>query len=176
MRFAYADPPYPGCAHLYADHPDYAGEVDHAELVARLLADYDGFVLHTSSVALWDLMPLFPRKMRREVRIMPWVKPFCAYKRNVPVAYAWEPCFVRPVRKPVMSGRVVMRDFFSHPMTMRKGLTGAKPPSVVRWLLEVSGLDASDTLDDLYPGTGIVGRVWNEWRARQAGAVLTEAP
>ena len=25
----YADPPYIGCAHLYAHHPDYAGEVDH---------------------------------------------------------------------------------------------------------------------------------------------------
>lgn len=29
MRLAIADPPYPGCAHLYRDHPDYAGEVDH---------------------------------------------------------------------------------------------------------------------------------------------------
>jgi len=26
MKVAYADPPYPGCAHLYRDHPDYAGE------------------------------------------------------------------------------------------------------------------------------------------------------
>ena len=42
MRIAYADPPYPGCAHLYADHPDYAGEVDHADLLARLNAEYDG--------------------------------------------------------------------------------------------------------------------------------------
>ena len=29
MKIAYADPPYIGCAHLYRDHPDYAGEVDH---------------------------------------------------------------------------------------------------------------------------------------------------
>lgn len=33
MRVAYADPPYPGqAARHYADHPDYAGEVDHQEL------------------------------------------------------------------------------------------------------------------------------------------------
>lgn len=35
-RMAYADPPYPGKAGYYRDHPDYGGEVDHAELVARL--------------------------------------------------------------------------------------------------------------------------------------------
>jgi hypothetical protein len=32
LRLAYADPPYPGKARLYQDHPDYGGEVDHAEL------------------------------------------------------------------------------------------------------------------------------------------------
>lgn len=48
MRIAYADPPYPGCAHLYKGHPDYAGEVDHMEL-ARVLSHYDGWILHTSS-------------------------------------------------------------------------------------------------------------------------------
>jgi hypothetical protein len=41
-RLAYADPPYPGRARrYYGDHPDYGGEVDHAELVASLSADYD---------------------------------------------------------------------------------------------------------------------------------------
>ena len=30
LRLAYADPPYPGNAWLYRDHPDYGGEVDHA--------------------------------------------------------------------------------------------------------------------------------------------------
>lgn len=51
MRLAYADPPYPGCAHLYKDHPDFAGEVDHVAL-AKQLHEFDGFILHTSSVAL----------------------------------------------------------------------------------------------------------------------------
>ncbi|WP_244295086.1 hypothetical protein [Paracoccus versutus] len=36
MKIAYADPPYIGCAHLYRDHPDYAGEVDHVRLIERL--------------------------------------------------------------------------------------------------------------------------------------------
>lgn len=42
MRIAYADPPYPGCAHLYKDHPDYGGEVDHVELLQRLEAGVVG--------------------------------------------------------------------------------------------------------------------------------------
>jgi len=33
VKIAYADPPYIGCAHLYRDHPDYAGEVDHPALI-----------------------------------------------------------------------------------------------------------------------------------------------
>lgn len=69
MRIAYADPPYPGCAHLYREHPDFAGEVDHAELLERL-RDFDGWVLHTSAPALRDLLPLTPP----HVRVMPWVR------------------------------------------------------------------------------------------------------
>lgn len=49
MKLGYADPPYIGCAHLYSDHPDYAGEVDHAALIQRLEAEFDGWVLHASA-------------------------------------------------------------------------------------------------------------------------------
>lgn len=167
-RLAFADPPYPGCAHLYKDHPDYAGEVDHAELVRRLETEYDGFVLHTSSVAVWDVLPLF--SSREGVRLMGWFKPFAAFKRNVSVAYAWEPVIVKAARKPVVSHRVVMRDWVEEEaavresITMKKGLTGAKPPKVIRWAFEMMGAEPADTLDDLYPGTGIVGRTWDAWR------------
>lgn len=42
LRLAYADPPYPGrSARYYSAHPDYAGEVDHAALIAQL-AEFDG--------------------------------------------------------------------------------------------------------------------------------------
>jgi hypothetical protein len=168
MRIAYADPPYPGCAHLYAEKR----EVDHAGLIARLYDEYDGFILHTSSVALPQIVPL----LRDGVRFMAWVKPFAAFKRNVSVAYAWEPIIVKPVRKPIVSGRVVMRDFFSASITMKKGLTGAKPPALVRWLIEVLGADAdADSLDDLYPGTGIVGETWRAWVAeRKAESIPVE--
>ena len=61
LRLAYADPPYPGRSHkYYGGHPDYAGEVDHAELIASLSAEYDGWALSTSADALrevWGALP-----------------------------------------------------------------------------------------------------------------------
>ena len=45
MKFAYADPPYPGLSSRhYRQHPDFNGEVDHKQLVERLVQNYDGFV------------------------------------------------------------------------------------------------------------------------------------
>jgi hypothetical protein len=167
VRAGYADPPYPGCAHLYKDHPDYAGEVDHDELLARLNRDYDGWALHTSSVALPDILHTVAEH-GYDCRVMAWVKPFAAFKRNVPVAYAWEPVLVSPVRKPIVAGATgTMRDWCSEPMTMQRGLTGAKPERVCWWLFDVLGLEPDDELDDLYPGSGAVTRAWDSWRAQR---------
>lgn len=163
MRLAYADPPYPGCAHLYRDQPDYAGEVDHAELIARL-GEYDGWLLHSSSVALPQIMPLIPPG----VRIMAWVKGFAAFKRNVSVAYAWEPVIVKAARKPAVSKRIVMRDWVEAPITLRRGLTGAKPEKVCHWAFEMLGARPEDDLDDLFPGTGAVTEAWRTWRLKFA--------
>jgi hypothetical protein len=90
MKIGYADPPYIGCAHLYADHPDYAGEVDHAALIQRLESEFDGWVLHASATK--DSMAvLAPLVAQTSARWCSWVKGFAAFKRNVSVAYAWEP-------------------------------------------------------------------------------------
>src|SRR4029434_5530819 len=159
MRIAYADPPYRGCAHLYREHRDYAGEVDHAELLTQLQT-YDGWLLHTSSVALRVIAPLIPM----DARIMAWIKPFAAFKANVSVAYAWEPVIVKACRKPVVSDRIVMRDWVSEPIMMQKGLTGAKQRNVCYWAFEMLGMQSEDELIDLFPGTGAVMDAWNEWR------------
>jgi hypothetical protein len=166
MRIAYADPPYPGCAHLYRTHPDYAGEVDYADLLWHL-EGYDGWVLHTSSVAIPYLAPLIPP----EARWMAWVKPFAAFKANVPVAYAWEPVIVKAARKPVVSGRCVMRDWVREPITLQRGLTGVKPEAVCWWAFEVVGAEVGDELVDLYPGSGAVTCAWNSWRRQLRLAV-----
>lgn len=161
LRIGYADPPYPGQSkRLYGDHPDYAGEVDHAQL-ARDLAGYDGFCLHTASTTLCDVLPYFAGQ---DVRVMAWVKPFAAFKANVPVAYAWEPVIVKASRKPVVKPGMTYRDWCAENITMQRGLPGAKPDAVCRWLFEVMGCQPQDELCDLFPGTGAVTVAWSKWR------------
>lgn len=62
MRFAYADPPYPGHTKrgLYKRDPRCA-EVDQAALIARLMSEFpDGWALSTGSVNLRAVLPLVP--------------------------------------------------------------------------------------------------------------------
>lgn len=164
MRFAYSDPPYPGQSlKHYGDHPDYAGEVDHIDLIQRMENDYDGWLLHTSSTALREVLWLIDEN----VRVFAWVKPFAAFKRNVSPAYAWEPVIVKPLRKGEPNQRPdspVMRDWFAEPITLQRGLTGAKPERVCHWLFEACGLRRDDELVDLFPGSGAVTRAWQSWR------------
>lgn len=161
-RIAYADPPYIGCAHLYRDQPDYGGEVDHAALIARLESDYDGWILHATATPK-SIAVLAPLVALTGARWMVWVKGFAAFKRNVPVAYAWEPVIVKPARRPVVSKRLILRDWIQESITLRRGLTGAKPEALCHWAFEVAGAHPGDVLDDLYPGTGAVTRAWESW-------------
>lgn len=167
MRLGYADPPYVGCAHLYKDHPDYAGEVDHTALITRLQDEFDGWVLHLSATPE-SIATMAPLVLSTGARWMAWVKPFAAFKRNVSVAYAWEPVIVKPARKPVVSKRLVMRDYIAESITMRRGLTGAKPEAVCHWAFEALGARPEDDLNDLFPGSGAVTRAWATWRGKFA--------
>lgn len=165
MRLGYADPPYIGCAHLYADHPDYAGEVDHAELVERLNSCFDGWVLHAAATPQ-SMAILAPLVVKTGARWMAWTKGFAAFKRNVSVAYAWEPVIVKAARKPVVAGRITMRDWVQESITLKRGLTGAKPEKVCEWAFEMLGARPDDELVDLFPGTGAVTKAWAKWCRR----------
>lgn len=173
MKIGYADPPYIGCAHLYKDHPDYAGEVDHVALVERLEAEFDGYVLHAGAHNTSEAI-LAPMAERHGWRKGVWVKQFAAFKRNVPVAYAWEPVYIKAARKPVVSKRLVMRDWIMCPITMKKGLTGAKPEAVTHWALEMVAARPEDELSDLFPGTGAITEHWRTWRGKFALPVAAE--
>lgn len=167
MRLGYSDPPYIGCAQLYRDHPDYAGEVDHAALIERLQSEFDGWVLHASATPI-SLATLAPLVEKTGARWMSWVKGFAAFKRNVSVAYAWEPVIVKAARKPVVSKRLVMRDWIECPITLKRGLTGAKPEAVCHWAFEMLGARPDDELHDLFPGTGAVTSAWRSWQLKFA--------
>ncbi len=160
MKFAYADPPYYGCGKLYAkNHPEalvWNTTQAHWELIQRLNAEYpDGWAMSLSTPSLKVILPMCPD----DVRVMAWVKPFAIFKPNVNPAYAWEPVIVRGGRK---RGRDLptVRDWVSANITLKKGLTGAKPPDFCKWIFDVLGAIPTDTLDDLFPGTGIVTETW----------------
>ena len=163
MRFAYADPPYIGQAKKhYADDPNCA-EVDHAELIARLESDYDGWALSCKSNAkeLAWLISL----CKGDVRIGAWVKPFCAFKVNVNPAYAWEPVLFNTPRR---RGRdqATVRDWVSANITLKRGVSGAKPDQFCFWLFDVLQMERDDEFFDLYPGSGAVTQAWQNWRAQ----------
>lgn len=157
MRLAYADPPYPGRAHLYRDHPDYAGEVDHAALIKRLVR-YNGWALSTSAAALRDILPLCPS----EVRVLAWVK----HTVNI----AWEPVIVKSAR-PISTQSLrdwihVEPEAFQWRPKPDSYVIGQKPGPFCEWLFGWLGAEPDDTLDDLFPGSGAVERAWNRWSAQ----------
>lgn len=162
MRVAYADPPYPGqSAKHYKSHPDYNGEVDHYALICRLLIEYpDGWALHTSSSALQEVLRACPPF----VRVGAWVKPFASFKPGVNPGYAWEPVIFAGGRQPRGRDENTVRDWCSVPITLRRGLVGAKPEAVCFWVFDFLGLQPGDELVDLFTGTGAVTRAWERWQ------------
>lgn len=170
MRFAYADPPYLGCGqkHYASHHPDAADYDDpetHRALIDRLVAEFpDGWALSLHTPSLRVLLPMCPA----DVRVMAWVKPFASFKPNVNPAYCWEPVIVRGGRKRTREQPTV-RDFVSANITLQRGLAGAKPIPFCNWIFDVLGMDYTDELVDLFPGTGIVTTAWEVRRAQLSG-------
>lgn len=163
LRFAYADPPYVGQAKRHYAHDD-RGEVNHAQLLQRLHDEFpDGWALSCSTPSLDVLLVLCIGIFGAgNVRVGAWVKPFCAFKPNVNPAYAWEPVVFRGGRKRPRTEPTV-RDWVSANITLKKGLSGAKPVGFCEWLFDLLGMQPGDELHDLYPGTGIVSETWNRW-------------
>ena len=157
MRFIYLDPPYPGQARKHYKMP----EVDHAALIQEAITDYDGFALSTSSSALKYILELCPAY----VRVAAWVKPFASFKPGVNPAYAWEPVIFHTPKKRSRTVKTV-RDWHSANITLKKGLAGAKPESFCEWIISLLGLELEDTLEDRFPGTGIMLQTWETWRSR----------
>jgi hypothetical protein len=156
MRFAYADPPYLGMGKYYPQHPEARTWDDpetHCALIGRLELEYpDGWALSASSSSLHTILPMCPP----DVRIAVWVKPFAAYKANVRIAYTWEPVIFHGGRISSKDGAPVGRDHLSQVITLQRGLIGAKPERFCRWVADLLGYKDGDTLDDLFPGTGVM--------------------
>ncbi len=163
LRLAYADPPYPGTSSkYYRDEPTYAGEVDHQALLLEL-ATFDGWALSTSARALRDVLPLCPP----EARVCAWGKPIGVSSKTRGAHCTWEPLIVVVGRR----RRPGLRDWLeAQPARGGGELMGRKPIAFVRWMLGLVGWAPGDELADLFPGTGIVGRVVRELEASAAAA------
>lgn len=176
MKVAYADPPYLGCCKLYDHyHPDGRCWDDfstHVALIERLGRDFpEGWALSCTSGSLRRLLPICPDG----ARVAPWLKTFGAFKRGVRPAYMWEPVIFYGGRnpgsghahKPPERGgkQTTPKDFaiveagaaLAEPITLKKGLTGAKPEAFCEWVLDLLNVQHGDQVVDLFPGTGAMG-------------------
>jgi hypothetical protein len=95
-----------------------------------------------------------------------WADALIVTPGSVRPSYGWEPVIFRGGHNeghppPLKGGAATTpRDFIAESITMRKGLTGAKPPKVCEWILDLLGhRPGLDTVHDLFPGTGIFGDV-----------------
>lgn len=166
MRFAYADPPYPGKAGYYVE----GEEVDHRDLVELLVAGYpDGWALSTSAAALRDVLPLCPPGVRT-----------CVWRRRVRYARsrralsAWEPLLVVGGRQLATDAAQTLvddlatddillddvLDYRGRYGSFPRALIGMKPPEFAVWMFGQLGARGGDDLVDLYPGSGAIARAW----------------
>lgn len=165
LRLAYADPPYPGnAARYYGRHPDFGGEVDHATLLEEL-ARYDGWALSTAARALPAVLALCVAQDLR-VRVAVWVRGARPHA-TAHVLNAWEPVVFVPGRHDRCAGE---RDVFTatprRRTTLPTATVGMKPPAFAAWVFRLLGARRGDDLDDLFPGSGLVGRSWELYQGR----------
>lgn len=150
MRFGYADPPYLGLGKRLYGFPEWDSPERHRDLIAQLCAEFpDGWALSLSTPSLFTLAPMFPEG----TRLAAWVKPFASFKPNVNPAYAWEPVAFAGGRKRDRMEDTT-RDWHSENIALKKGLPGAKPAKFGGFIESLLGARASDTIVDLFPGTG----------------------
>ena len=148
MRFANADPPYIGQARRH--YGPEAREVNHQLLIAHL-EEFDGWALSLSAPSLRVILPMCPD----DARVCAWVRTFALFKKNVTQAFAWEPVIVKLIRCCPTDDPTV-RDWVSVPITLQRGVSGAKPAGFCNWLFEFAGLTSGDEFVDLFPGSGAV--------------------
>lgn len=168
LRLAIADPPYMGLAkRYYGDQPTYAGEVDHAALLSRL-ATYDGWALACSSRSVPTILALAVAQ-GLSVRLAIW------HRRRAPhptarLVTAYEGVVFVPARSVAGGSTERITDVLigvdaPRRPTLPGSVIGMKPPRWSAWVFQLLGATAGDTLDDLYPGSGMVSRAWASWTA-----------
>ena len=134
------------------EHPDAAQWDDpdtHRQLVHRLTADYDGWAIAAASYSLAVYLPVCPPT----VRVCAWVNTTAIPTRRV--SRGWEAVLIQipPGRVDYGTGPVMRDVLIAAPPKVRH--VGAKPDAWVRFVLNLLAYDPdTDTVDDLFPGSG----------------------
>lgn len=172
LRLAFADPPYVGLSRrYYRDHPDYAGEVDHQELLQRL-STYDGWALAASSDSI-PLIGSIVHELCLDARMAVWVRG----QRHVRSCWpgdAYEVVWFRPSRllpleEPGSNVHAwVARARLGDPHRV----IGAKPWPYLGWVFrELLQARPGDQLDDVFPGSGGVTAAWSAFSSNTLSEV-----
>jgi len=167
LRLAYADPPYPGLAARYYGHDPRCAEVSFLEL-ASVLEAYDGWALSTSATALPQAVSVL---QVLGIRIAAWFRGSRPGSTRGPRA-SWEPVIYHSARSVVFAGWCddslirVARPRLTDPARV----VGQKPAAFASWLFGLLGARGGDTLDDLYPASGGVGRAWELFQSSPSAA------
>lgn len=176
MRLAIADPPYPPFvgaggrknrasrwygdgqrsqtdrpADFHADAAEWDAPYRHHKLLLDLSREYDGFAIATSADGLEAYRPFKP-----EIRVLAWVKPN-AQPGSHRLLSMWEAVILYPPagRRSNRGGVGAVSDVLVAPAP--RGFRGAKPPEWTEWVLAALTYDPdTDTVDDLFPGSGAV--------------------
>lgn len=166
MRLAIADPPYPPrrrarnrdpndvvkrASRWYADQhaasADWDDPARHRQLLIDLQDQYDGWAIATTSdgIAVYgDLPP--------GARLLAWVR-MNGQPGGARLRGCWEAVIARPAR---VRGRGEIPDVLIAGKP-RVAFIGAKPARWTHWVLDALGYDPDqDTVDDLFPGSGLV--------------------
>lgn len=162
MRFALADPPYPGKAWKYKDQPSFAGEVDHFALLSalegrRISGAIQGWALATlcSLRVLRRLMSHLPE----HAELHPWIKPIGVSSKTYGAHQTCELLLVVPGRRLRPGFR---NGLVAQPARGGGTLVGRKPIAWCAWAFRHLGALPGDELEDLFPGSGAVSRAWAE--------------
>lgn len=165
MRFGYMDSPYLGCCDLYghvhiAPYGCWDDPETHRLAIENLRDEFpDGWAMSLSEPSLRVLLPMTPEG----TRTMPWCKSFASFKPNVGLAHTWEPVFLYGGRR-IGRDKPTVKDHLVEPITLKKGLTGAKPIRFCQWVIAALGMEPDDELVDIFPGTAVMGRVLDQGR------------
>lgn len=139
-----------------ADFHPAAGEWDdparHRALLEHLAASYDGWAIATSLDGLDCYRPMPPGARTMIWRKLTSTRGGGRVANTMEAVIVWTP----PARRGRIDGLGQVSDFLqAEPPKIR--FPGAKPPAWTRWVLDALGYDATtDTVDDLFPGSGAV--------------------